>query len=77
MPRKKKEGQFLNAKISQELFDRVEAYCEKTRLSKTAVMEIALQEYLDRVTKENDNRIKGYYYSPPYQTGLSLSENSE
>lgn len=59
MPRKKKEGQFLNAKIDQELFDRVVTYCERTRLSKTAVMEIALQEYLDRVMKENNNTKNG------------------
>ncbi len=49
MARAKKEGQFLNAKISQDLFDRVVNYCEKSRLSKTAVMEMALQMYLDSV----------------------------
>lgn len=52
MARAKKEGQFLNAKISQELFDRVEKHCDTTRLSKTAVMEMALQMYLDDFDKK-------------------------
>lgn len=49
MARAKKEGQFLNAKIPQELFDRVCKYSEQTRIPKTAIMEMALQEYMDRM----------------------------
>ena len=49
MPRSKKDGQFLNAKLPQPLFDRIQSYCERTRIPKTAVVEFALQEYMDKV----------------------------
>ena len=48
MPRDKKPGRFLNAKVSDETFDRVEDYSKKSLLPKTAIVEFALREYLDK-----------------------------
>lgn len=48
MPRSKKPGRFLNAKVSDEIFDRVEEYSKISLLPKTAIVEVALKEYLDK-----------------------------
>ena len=58
MARAKKEGQFLNAKISQELFDRVCDYSDQTRIPKTAIMEMALQDYMDKVAPIKSKKMK-------------------
>lgn len=49
MARAKKEGSYLNAKLPTETIERVRAYSEQTRIPKTAIVEIALKEYLDKV----------------------------
>lgn len=49
MARAKKEGSYLNAKLPTEIIKRVCAYSEQTRIPKTAIVEIALKEYLDKV----------------------------
>lgn len=49
MARQRKEGRYLNAKLPVDLSDRIDAYSEKTRIPKTAVAELAIREYLDRV----------------------------
>ena len=50
MARLKKEGSYLNAKLPTEIIERVNAYSEATRIPKTAIVEMALKEYLDKVT---------------------------
>lgn len=51
MARQKKDGHFLNCYIRVDIFDRLAKYCDETSIPKTAVVEKALQEYLDKVTK--------------------------
>jgi len=50
MARPKKPGKykFLNVSIPEELSDRLDAYAEATRLSKTVIAEMALKEFLDK-----------------------------
>lgn len=56
MARPKKEGSYLNAKLPAEIIERVNAYSEATRIPKTAIVEMALEEYLNKVapTKKNE-----------------------
>ena len=56
MARPKKEGSYLNAKVPAEIIERVNAYSELTRIPKTAIVEMALEEYLNKVapTKKNE-----------------------
>lgn len=49
MARAKKKGSYLNAKLPTEIIERVSAYSEATRIPKTAIVEMALKEYLDKV----------------------------
>ena len=49
MARAKKEGSYLNAKLPTAIFERVSAYSAATRIPKTAIVEMALKEYLDKV----------------------------
>ena len=51
MPRPRKEGKALNIKLDLELFNLLEDYCEKTRLTKTAAIEKALEKLLKEKTK--------------------------
>ena len=57
MARAKKEGSYLNAKLPTEIIERVSAYSEQTRIPKTAIVELALKEYLDKVApvKKSDD----------------------
>lgn len=45
MPRIPKPGEFFNCKLSQELVNQLNAYAEQTRLPKTVIVEMALEEY--------------------------------
>ena len=51
MARAKKEGnfRFLNVQMPEDVLDRLTEYSEKSRIPKTAITEMALREYLDRV----------------------------
>ena len=49
MSRPRKEGKFVNAYIKKDLVDRMENYSESSFMPKTAIIELALQEYLDKV----------------------------
>lgn len=49
MSRPRKEGKFVNAYIKKDLVDRMENYSESSFMPKTAILELALQEYLDKV----------------------------
>jgi len=56
MARPRKEGSYLNAKLPTEIIERVSAYSEKTRIPKTAIVEMALKEYLDKVDPVKKNK---------------------
>lgn len=49
MPRAKKDGRYINCYVKRDLADRVDAYSEASLIPKTAIIELALQEYLDKV----------------------------
>lgn len=51
MARAKKDGQFLNCYIRKEIFDKLTQYSEDTSIPKTAVVEKALEKYLNEVIK--------------------------
>ena len=48
MPRPRREGRFLNAKIAPDIFALVEQYSEETRIPKTAIVEMALKEFFQK-----------------------------
>ena len=60
MARAKKEGnfRFLNVQMPEDVLDRLTEYSEKSRIPKTAITEMALREYLDRVmpTKKSNKK---------------------
>ena len=58
MARAKKEGSYLNAKLPTEIIERVSAYSEATRIPKTAIVEMALKEYLDKVSPVKNTKKK-------------------
>ena len=58
MARAKKEGQFLNTKLPQDIFDKVTEYSDRTRIPKTAVVEMALREYMDKVSPAGKTKSK-------------------
>jgi len=49
MSRPKKDGKFVNAYLKKELVERMEDYSASSFMPKTAILELALQEYLDKV----------------------------
>ena len=53
MARPKKDGKTVSLIMEKDLFDRLEAYCEETYLTKTAAIEKALHMMID---KETDNK---------------------
>lgn len=55
--RQAKEYEVLNCKLDKLISDKLTKYCEDTRLSKTATVERALDEYLKK------------YYNERKQTG--------
>ncbi len=48
MARTKKNGEFVNCKIRQDIADRLNTYSKKTMIPKTAIVEKAIEEYLDK-----------------------------
>ena len=58
MARAKKDGEFINCKIRQDVVDRLNKYVDDSMISKTNIVEKAIEEYLDKVApieKENSN----------------------
>lgn len=49
MARAKKNGEFVNCKVRQDIADRLNAYSEETMIPKTAIVEKAIEEYLDKI----------------------------
>lgn len=54
MPRKKKDGKYINIYMQRSLVEAVERYSETTMIPKTAILEKAVQEYLERKGVEID-----------------------
>ena len=48
MPRAKKDGDYLNCKIRQDIYDKLTVYSEYSMVPKTSLVEKALEEYLDK-----------------------------
>ena len=53
MPRPKKDGKFVNFYLKKDLAEQLDKYSEQTMIPKTSIMEIALQEYLEKVDPDN------------------------
>lgn len=49
MARAKKNGEFVNCKVRQDIADKLNAYSEKTMIPKTAIVEKAIEEYLNKI----------------------------
>lgn len=56
MARAKKDGEFINCKIRQDVVDRLNQYAEESMISKTNIVERAIEEYLDKVDPVKDNK---------------------
>ena len=54
MARKKKDGRYLNTKIKAALMDRLEYMSDKSGMSKTAIVENALDYYFRHNKTVND-----------------------
>ena len=54
MARAPKQGVFFNCKLSQELVDQLNAYAEQTRLPKTVIVEMALEDFFRKVFPDAD-----------------------
>lgn len=52
MPRQKKDHKAISIKLDKSLFVRLEEYCDNTYLTKTAAIEKALSEMLEKENKE-------------------------
>lgn len=55
MPRMKKDGEHINAKIDREAYEMLESFCQKTHLPKTTVLELAIKHYVSQGTTKTDN----------------------
>lgn len=53
MAKPKKDSKMISVKMDAHLHKKLEEYCAITRLTKTAVLELALEEYLKKSTKES------------------------
>ncbi len=49
MAREKKDGEFVNIKMRQDIVDRLKAYSKESMIPKTGVVEKAVEDYLDKV----------------------------
>ena len=48
MARAKKDGEFINCKIRKDIARRLNTYSEYSMIPKTAIIERAIEEYLDK-----------------------------
>ena len=48
MSRPSKDSKALNIKIDSKLYQQLEQYSKESRLTKTAIVELALEEYLKK-----------------------------
>ncbi len=56
MPRQKKDGKYINIYMQRFLVEAVEQYSNETMIPKTAILEKAVQEYLERNNVEIHDR---------------------
>ena len=56
MARAKKNGEFINCKIEQSIVDKLNLYSEQSMIPKTAIVEMAVKEYLDKVSLSNKKK---------------------
>jgi len=56
MARPKKEGKAVSLLMDKDLFEQLEAYCEKTYLTKTAAIEKALRTLFDKETEDKNKQ---------------------
>lgn len=53
MPQIKKDYKALNIKLEANIYKQLEKYAESSRLTKTAIVELALEDYLkDKTNKD-------------------------
>lgn len=52
-----KESKLRTFRMDNKIGDRLDAYSADTKIPKTAVVETALTEYLDRIYPTNDSNI--------------------
>ena len=62
MPRPKKEGQFFNCYIRQELWEELDRFSQESHIPKTTIVEDALEEYFKKkknTTSDKEDNDKG------------------
>ena len=55
MAKPRKEGKHINCKIEQNVYDKLQQYCEETGLSKTVAIERALKKEFDSYSKRKED----------------------
>lgn len=56
MARERKDGEFVNVKVRQDIADRLNQYTKDSMIPKTALVEKALDEYLNKVAPVKSNK---------------------
>lgn len=64
MPRKKKDGRFINYYIDRQIFERLERYAEDKGQQMTTAIERILQGHLDRYEEEQNAKGEKIMYCP-------------
>ena len=67
MARERKDGSVISAKISADILDRMDDFSEKTGITKTAIIENAVEEYLDREEEYLEERSRKKSRSRDYE----------
>lgn len=52
MPRKKKNGIYINLRMDVAIYDRLVTYCEEEDRTRTSVIERALREYFKNIDEQ-------------------------
>lgn len=47
MPLARKNGRILNIKLDEKIYELLEKHSEQTKLTKTAIVELALESYIN------------------------------
>lgn len=56
MARERKDGEFVNVKVRQDIADRLNQYTKDSMIPKTSIVEKAIEEYLDRNAPVKKNK---------------------
>ena len=61
MARQRKDGEFINVKIRQDIADKLNQYAKDSMIPKTSIVEKAIEEYLDKhclshLNQDNKNK---------------------